>query len=113
MAALSIFFLGFVAGALALNAYHVWYGASSELTKQQRYQRIFNQLSLSDEQNAEVQKIVGETREEVQSLRKENEPRMKEIRARTSEKLQKILSPEQWEKFQKLRNEMYEAERNK
>lgn len=113
LAALSIFLLGFVAGALALNAYHVWFSASQGLTRQQRYERIFDQLSLTDEQKTEVQKIVGETREEVQALRKENEPRMKEIRSRTSEKFQKALNPEQWEKFQKLRNEMYESEKNK
>jgi TRAP-type C4-dicarboxylate transport system, periplasmic component len=111
LAALGIFLLGFVAGALALNAYHVWFGASQPLTREQRYERIFEQLSLSEEQKTEVQKIVAETREDVHNLRKETEPRMKEIRSRTSEKLQKVLTPEQWEKFQKLRNEMKEEQK--
>jgi Spy/CpxP family protein refolding chaperone len=112
VAALSIFLLGFVAGALALNAYHVYFGATSPPNRQQRYQRIFDQLSLDEQQKTEVQRIVGETREEVQALRKEGEPRMKEIRARASEKFQKVFTPEQWEKFQQLRNEMYESEKS-
>lgn len=111
VAALSVFLLGFVAGALALNAYHVWFGAASRLTKQQRYEQIFDQLSLNEQQKAEVQKIVGETREEVQNLRKESEPKMKDIRARASEKFQKVFTPDQWEKFQKLRNEMGEVKK--
>ena len=45
-AVLSVFLLGFAAGALALNAYHVWFGAVSTPppTRQQRYQRIFDDL---------------------------------------------------------------------
>jgi Spy/CpxP family protein refolding chaperone len=113
LAALSIFLLGFIAGALALNAYHVWLEPASVPNRQQRYERIFDQLSLNDRQRAEVQRIVGETREEIQTMRRENEPRMKEIRSRASEKFQKVFTPEQWEKFQRLRNEMYESEKNK
>lgn len=113
LAALSVFLLGFVAGALALNAYHVWLSPAAKMTKQQRYEQIFEQLSLSEQQKTEVQRIVSETREEVQAFRKESEPRMKEIRGRSSEKFQKVLTPEQWEKFQKLRSEMNEADKNK
>jgi len=110
IAVLSVFLLGFVAGGLALNAYHVWFAASSP-TKQQRYERIFDQLTLSDEQKTEVQKIVGETREEIQALRKESEPRVKEIRGRADERFQKIFTPEQWQKFQNLRDTLRENEK--
>lgn len=111
IAALSVFLLGFLAGGLALNAYHVWFAASSSPTKQQRYERIFDQLSLSDEQKTEIQKIVGETREEIQSLRKESEPRVKEIRSRADERFQKVFTPEQWQRFQSLRDELRESEK--
>lgn len=110
-AVLSVFLLGFVAGALALNAYHVWFAASSP-TKQQRYERIFDQLTLSDQQKTEVQKIVGETREEIQALRKESEPRVKEIRGRADERFQKVFTPEQWQEFQTLRDELRESEKH-
>ncbi|HLM00732.1 MAG TPA: hypothetical protein VK400_06730 [Pyrinomonadaceae bacterium] len=112
LAALSVFLLGFVAGALALNAYHVWFAASShQQTRQQRYEQIFDQLSLSDGQKAEVQKIVGETRDEIQALRKESEPRVKEIRGRADERFQKVFTTEQWQKFQNLRDTLRESEK--
>lgn len=111
VAVLGVFLLGFVAGALALNAYHVWL-AATPATKQERYQRIFDDLSLSEAQNSEVKKIVGETREEIQSLRKESEPRVKEIRGRADERLQKVFTPEQWQRFQSLRDALKESEKN-
>jgi Spy/CpxP family protein refolding chaperone len=110
-AVLSVFLLGFVAGALALNAYHVWFGPAAQPTRQQQYQRIFDQLSLSEEQKAEVRKIVGETREEIKALRKESEPRVKEIRAQADERFQKVFTPEQWQKFQNLRDALRESEK--
>lgn len=110
VAVLSVFLLGFVAGALALNAYHVWFAASTQ-TKQQRFEQIFDELSLSDQQKTEVQKIVGETREEIKALRKESEPRVKEIRGRADERFQKIFTPEQWQKFQNLRDNLRENEK--
>jgi Spy/CpxP family protein refolding chaperone len=110
VAVLSVFLLGFVAGALALNAYHVWFAASPP-TKQQRFERIFDQLSLSDAQKTDVQKIVGETREEIQALRKESEPRVKEIRGRADERFQKVFTAEQWQKFLNLRDALRESEK--
>jgi Spy/CpxP family protein refolding chaperone len=106
-----IFMLGFVAGALALNVYHVWVSASGEMVKQKRYDQIFNQLNLTDQQRGDVQKIVGETREQLQNLRKESEPRVQEIRGRADNKFQQILTPEQWRDFQQLRDKMRASEK--
>lgn len=111
VATLIIFLLGFVAGALALNVYHVWVSASGETVKQRRYDQIFNQLNLNEQQHGEVQKIVGETREQLQNLRKESEPRVQEIRGRADEKLRLILTPEQWQDFQQIRDKMRESEK--
>src|SRR5438128_2476618 len=88
VAALSIFLLGLVAGALALNAYQVWFKAStsSTTTKQQRFERIFDQVQLSDEQKIEVQRVMNETREEFQNLKKDQDPLVQAIRARADEK---------------------------
>lgn len=106
IAAITIFLLGFVAGALTFNVYSVWF-ASRPMNKEAKYEKIFDQLSLTDQQKEEVRKIIAETREEIQALRRENEPKMREIRSKTSEKLQKVLTPEQWEKFQRLRDEAF------
>jgi Spy/CpxP family protein refolding chaperone len=102
----AVFMLGFLAGALALNAYHVWYGASSNVSRKERYERVFNQLELTEQQKAETQQIFNETREQLQRLREEGEPRVREIRADADARLQRILTPEQWQKFQQLRDEM-------
>ena len=110
-ATLIIFLLGFIAGALALNVYHVWVSASSETVKQKRYDQIFNQLNLTDSQRGEVQQIVGETREQLQNLRRESEPRVQEIRGRADDKFRRILTAEQWANFQQLRDKMREADK--
>jgi Spy/CpxP family protein refolding chaperone len=112
-ATLSIFVLGFIAGALALNAYHVYVSASPQTTKQKKYDQIFNQLDLNESQRGEVQKIVGETRQELQTLRQEQEPRVQEIRGRADERFRQILTPAQWTQFQQLRDAMRQADEQK
>jgi len=110
LATLGIFVLGFVAGAFALNAYHLWFGAAKQPTKQERYQEAYNQLNLSETQQAEVQKLVSEIREKVQLVRQESEPRLQEIRSQHDENLRRVLTPEQWNEFQKLREKIRQSE---
>ncbi|MDQ4122438.1 MAG: hypothetical protein M3209_13445 [Acidobacteriota bacterium] len=105
-ATMAIFLLGFLAGALALNAYHVWYSPAASVPKKERFERIFTQLNLTEQQKAETQQIFNETREQLQRLREEGEPRVREIRAQADARLQKILTPEQWQKFLHFRDEM-------
>lgn len=102
----AVFLLGFLAGALALNAYHVWYGAAANVPRRERFERIFNQLELTEQQKTETQQIFNETREQLQRLREEDEPRVREIRAQADARLQRVLTPEQWQKFQQFRGEM-------
>jgi hypothetical protein len=111
MATLSIFLLGFLAGGFALNAYHLWFAAAKQPTKQERYDEAFSRLGLSETQKVEVQKIVGEIRGRIQQLRLESEPRMQEIRIQNDEKLQRVLTPEQWRKFQEERDIIRRSEK--
>ena len=110
VATLSIFILGFVAGAFALNAYYL-FGAAKQPTKQEKYEEAFKKLGLSDAQKTEIQKTVGETRENIQNVRQATEPRIQEIRTQNDEKLQKILNAEQWQQFQQEREKIREAEK--
>jgi Spy/CpxP family protein refolding chaperone len=105
-AAILIFLLGFTAGALALNAYRRWERGRPPLSPEQRFARLAENLKLNADQKAQVQKIFDETRNELQGLRKESEPRVGEIRKKADERLQKVLTPEQWTQFQQMRNEM-------
>jgi exopolysaccharide biosynthesis protein len=111
-AALSIFFLGFVAGALALNAYSTWF-TGAQPTKQQQYQKVMEQLSLSDSQKTEIQQIVGDMRSEIQTVKKESEPKFQEIRDRCDARFQKTMTPEQWANFQRMRDEIRAKDENR
>jgi Spy/CpxP family protein refolding chaperone len=110
-ATLAIFLLGFFAGALALNAYHVWQGAASSTSRKERFEKIFNQLDLTEQQKTEAQQIFSETREKLQRLRDEDEPRVKEIRREADNRLQSVMTPEQWQKFQQLKEGMHSSDR--
>jgi Spy/CpxP family protein refolding chaperone len=102
-----IFMLGFAAGALAFNAYRAWSrSGGQEERRQDRFEQMSERLKLGGDQKAQVQKILGETRERLQALRKESEPQVTEIRRQADEQLRKVLTPEQWQHFQEMREEM-------
>lgn len=112
LATLSIFLLGFLAGAFALNAYYLWFGAGKQPSRQERFQDVFKELGLNENQKTEVQKVFGDTREKIQKMRQDSEPRFQEIRAQSDEQLQKILTPEQWQKFQQERDKIHQSDKD-
>jgi Spy/CpxP family protein refolding chaperone len=105
IAATVIFILGIAAGALALNAYRVWLSPGGPARGQDRFEQLVKELQLNGEQQTQVRQIFTDTREQLEALRKESEPRVKEIRGQADERMQKILTAEQWQKFQKLMEE--------
>jgi Spy/CpxP family protein refolding chaperone len=102
--AILIFVLGFAAGMLALGSYRAW--ARRPAASADRFNQMSTRLQLNDDQKTKVQQIFGDTRQQLQSLRKESEPRVNEIRQATDQKLQQVLTPAQWNQFQQLRGEM-------
>lgn len=115
-AAFSIFLLGLLGGALGLNAYQVWFGggaASSGTKPRQRFEQIFEQLELDDAQKADVQKIVADTRGEIQVLKKDGDAHVREIRARADERFKQVFNPQQYEKFARLRDEFRQTEKER
>ena len=104
-AAVVIFLLGFAAGALAPSAYRAWTrdGAHGARDGGGRLEELSDELKLSPEQKEQVRQIFGDTRSQLQALRKESEPRFAEIRRQADERLQKVLTPEQWEQFKRSR----------
>lgn len=101
LAAILIFVLGFAAGALALNGYRRW--RSSAESRRGAFEAMLDDLKLTAEQKPQVHQILDETRQQLQALRKESEPRVTEIRRQADERLQKVLTPEQWKQFQEER----------
>jgi Spy/CpxP family protein refolding chaperone len=102
-AALVIFILGFAAGALAPAAYRAWQRDGGG--RHDRFERMSEDLKLTPEQQEQVKQIFGETRNRLEALRKESEPRFAEIRRDADERLKQVLTPEQWEQFRKSREE--------
>ena len=101
-AALIIFVLGFAAGILALNIYR----GLARVERRDRFEQMSEQLQLNDDQKTKVQQIFSDTREQLRALRRESEPRVNEIRSQADGRLQTVLTPEQWQKFQTIRDEL-------
>ncbi|HEU4834513.1 MAG TPA: periplasmic heavy metal sensor [Pyrinomonadaceae bacterium] len=103
VAAIIIFVLGFTAGILALNVYRgvVRGGAGGG----NRMDELSERLQLTADQKTKVQEIFNDTREQLRAVRRETEPRMEEIRRQADGRLQTVLTPQQWEQFQRLREE--------
>jgi Spy/CpxP family protein refolding chaperone len=99
IAAVIIFVLGFTAGILALNVYHRARPAGD------RFDELATTLHLTADQKTKVQEIFSDTRDQVRGVRQEMEPRLSEIRHQADGRLQTVLTPEQWQQFQKLRDE--------
>lgn len=99
-----IFVLGFVAGVLALNVYRGL--AHTPGPPSNRIEMLAERLQLTEDQKTKVQEIFSDTREQLRALRKESEPRVGEIRRQADGRLQTVLTPEQWQKFQTVREEM-------
>jgi Spy/CpxP family protein refolding chaperone len=105
-AVVAIFLLGFAAGALAPAVYRAWVRDRAHGRGQDRFEQMSERLNLTPEQKTQVQQIFGETRTQLEALRRESEPRFAEIRRQADERLQKVLTPEQWQQFQQMRDEM-------
>src|SRR6185295_8191216 len=99
------------AGALGLNGYHRWSRSRGEGSRQQRFERMLDRLQLNADQKTQVHQILSESRQQLQDLRKESEPRFDAIRSQADERLQKVLTPEQWKQFQQERDRSRGRER--
>lgn len=102
-AAAIIFVLGFAAGILALNVYRGW--ARNMGGPRDRFEQMSQRLKLNEDQKTKVQQIFADTREQLTALRKESEPRVADIRNLADGRLQQVLTPEQWQQFQAMRDE--------
>lgn len=102
IAALIIFVLGFTAGILALNVYR---RARPLGGGGNRMDELSERLRLTADQKTKVQEIFSDTRDQIRGVRREMEPRLSEIRRQADGRLQTVLTPEQWQQFQKLRDE--------
>jgi len=102
VAAAVIFVLGFAAGMLALNVYR---GLIRDRGPGNRVDEMAERLQLTADQKTKVQQILSDSREQLRALRRESEPKVADIRRQADERLQTVLTPEQWQKFQGMRDD--------
>ena len=102
IAAAIIFVLGFTAGILALNIYR----GLARADGRDRFDQMSERLNLNADQKTKVQQIFGDTREQLRALRRESEPRVNDIRQQADERLKQVLTEDQWQQFQSMRNDM-------
>ena len=100
LAAVIIFLLGAAAGMLALRTYYAWSGTARE-PRHVRFERMLDRLQLNADQRTQVRQIFDDTRGRLGALRKESQPRVDEIRRQADERMQQVLTPQQWEEFQR------------
>jgi len=103
VAAAVIFILGFTAGILALNVYR---GLARNVAPHDLFEQISEKLQLNVDQKSKVQQIFSDTRDQLRALRKESEPKVNDIRKQADDRLQQVLTPEQWKQFQSMRDDM-------
>ncbi|MEO6392908.1 MAG: hypothetical protein ABIP75_13755 [Pyrinomonadaceae bacterium] len=104
--AVMVFVLGFAAGALALNVYRSWSrDRNGSPDRQARFELMMDRLQLNEDQKIKTRETLAETRVKLQALRKESEPRVAEIRKQADARLQTIMNADQWQQFQKMRDE--------
>ena len=103
VAAAIIFVLGFTAGILALNVYR---GLTRNAAPRDRFEQLSERLQLNEDQKTKVQQIFSDTREQLRALRKESEPKVSDIRKQADDRLQQVLTPDQWKQFQSMRDDM-------
>lgn len=102
VAAAIIFVLGFTAGILALNVYR---GLARHGGPGNRFEELSERLNLTAEQKTKVQEIFSDTREQLRAVRHESEPKLEEIRRQADGRLQTVLTLEQWQQFQRIKDE--------
>jgi Spy/CpxP family protein refolding chaperone len=106
LAVLSIFVVGVIAGALATNIYRESrISTSGGGMRGGGFERVIDKLNLTSDQRAQVDAIFEDARARLTELRNESGPRFREVRKQTDERLQSVLTPEQWEQFKKMMEE--------
>jgi Spy/CpxP family protein refolding chaperone len=101
LAVLTLFVVGFLAGALTMNIYRgrQW---TPRAGGRGGFERMIEKLNLTPEQRSQVGDIFEDARKQLSELRSASEPRFREVRKNTDERLQLVLTPEQWEEFKQM-----------
>jgi Spy/CpxP family protein refolding chaperone len=102
----AVFVLGTITGAALTGLYRSRASGGREARErgkhEQRFEKMRQELSLTDQQATDVRTILDQTRNEYRALREELRPRFEEPRLRARSKIRALLNAEQQKKFDAL-----------
>ena len=109
---LVVFVLGSVTGAALTGLYRSRAsGDARERTMHEHFEKMRQELNLTDQQTTQVRAILDETRNEYRALRSELKPRFEEPRQKARVRIRALLTPEQQQKFDAMVTQK-DAQRN-
>jgi 6-phosphogluconolactonase/glucosamine-6-phosphate isomerase/deaminase len=121
----TVFVIGFAAGALSLNLYEQMTSSSKKTGPHNGTEflikRMDERVGLTTDQQDQIKKILDETNEKYREIRGELEPRIKDfeprfnaVREQSRDRIRALLTPDQLPKYEKMiveRDRMREQER--
>lgn len=103
---IAVFLLGTVTGAALTGLYRSrasgGRGERERARHEQRFEKMRQELNLTDQQAADVRAVLDQTRNEYRGLREELRPRFEEPRLKARAKIRALLNTEQQQKFDAL-----------
>lgn len=99
---IAVFVLGSVTGAALTGLYSSrarGNRSDRERSKHERFEKMRQELNLTEQQATSVRSILDETRNEYRALRQELRPRFEEPRLKARAKIRALLDAEQQQKF--------------
>ena len=123
----SVFVIGFAAGALALNLYQSLNGSNKRDPRRGGTEFLIGKMNeevgLTSDQQEKIRKILDETSEKYKQIRVENdplvkpfEPRFNAVRQESRDRIRTLLTSEQLPKYEemiKTHDKMREQERER
>lgn len=109
----SVFVIGFAAGALALNLYQQLTASKGKDGPRNGTEvlirRMNEKVGLSSDQQEQIKKILDETNDKYREIRKDLEPRIKDfepkfngVRQESRDRIRALLTPEQLPKYEQM-----------
>ncbi len=109
----SVFVIGFVAGALALNLYQRLTSSSNKDMPHNGTEflvkRMNDKVGLTSEQQEQIKKILDETNDKYRDIRKDMEPRIKDfeprfntVRQESRDRIRALLTLDQLPKYEQM-----------
>lgn len=107
---LSAFAIGIITGGLLMNLLAT--GSSAIKRTPTPMDDMANTLGLTADQRTQIEKLFQESRQHSKEIIKTVQPQLDELRMKTREKVQTVLTPEQIPKYQKW-NQNRDAQKEK